>query len=283
MNYLLLAVSVLLGTGKNMVSKYTGNRFSGLSNLFKNNIITAMIAIVIFGVQGFTFSFFKNPIALLLGVLYGVFVMLSQIFLIKAVEYSAAGVCSLIYSMGFIIPTLFSVIALSEPFGGLKIIGLLLIVISFLLVANVKSNNTQKLYYAFLAMGASGMIGIIQKLIANVPQKYAISEYLTVAFFVMLLCSIIGFLITKKDNENNKLSKEFFIITVLMGICVACPNLINTILAGKMSGIVFFTCVNGGTIILSCIASLILFRERLRSMQIAGVIIGVLAIILMVI
>ncbi len=148
-NYILLAVSVLLGTGKNMVSKYAGNKFSGLTNLFKNNIITAIIAVIVFVTQGLNFSFFKNPIALLLSVLYGVFIMLSQIFLIKAVEYSAAGVCSLIYSMGFIIPTLFSVIVLEEAFGGLKIIGLLLIIVSFLLVSNVKSGNTKKLYFAF--------------------------------------------------------------------------------------------------------------------------------------
>ncbi len=282
MNYFLLSVSVLLGTGKNMVSKYTGNKFSGLPNLLKNNIVTAMLAIIVFSIQGFRFSFLKNPVAIILSVLYGIFIMLSQIFLIKAVEYSATGICSLIYSMGFIIPTLFSVIVLSEPLGILKIIGLLLIILSFIFVANVKSSNTKKLYFAFLAMVTSGIIGIIQKLIAFVPEKYKISEYLTVAFLVMLICSIVGYYLTKKKSNKKEISKEFLITAVLMGICVAFPNFINTRLAGKMPGIVFFTCVNGGTIILSCIASLFLFREKLKPMQLFGISLGISAIILLV-
>ncbi len=281
-NYILLAVSALLGTGKNMISKYCGKSFSGMVNLFKNNIITAIISVIVFTVQGVEFSFFKNPLAMLLGVFYGVFIMLSQIFLIKAVEYSAAGVCSLIYSMGFIIPILFSVIILNETLDALKIIGLFLIVVSFILVTHVKSKNTQKLYFAFLAMLSSGFVGIIQKLISYVPQKFEINEYLTVAFSVMLICSAIGFFSIKKNNKKHENSKEFLITSALMGVCVAFPNFINTFLAGKMSGVLFFTCVNGGTIILSCVFSLILFKEKLKSIQIVGVILGVLAILLLV-
>ncbi len=281
-NYILLTVSVLLGTSKNMISKYTGKSFSGMVNLFKNNIITAVITVIVFGVQGFRFSFLKNPIAVLLGVFYGVFIMLSQIFLIKAVEYSAAGVCSLIYSMGFIIPTLFSVIIFNETLDALKIVGFSLIVVSFILVTNVKGKNTQKLYFAFLAMLSSGFVGIIQKLIPYVPQNFKTSEYLTVAFIVMLICSAIGFLAIKKNNEKHENSKEFLIASALMGVCVAFPNFINTNLAGKMSGVMFFTCVNGGTIILSCVFSLIIFKEKLKSIQKIGVLTGVLAIFLIV-
>ncbi len=278
MEYLLLGVSVLLGTGKNMVSKHTGNRFSGLPFLFKTNIITALFALAVFSLGGFSFSILKNPIALLLGVLYGVFTMLSQMLFIKAVEYSAAGVCSLIYSMGFIIPTLFSA-ALGEPFGTLKIIGLALILLCFLLVGN-KSGNTQKLYFAFLAMASSGIIGIIQKLIARAPQKFETNDYLILAFFVMLVGSLLGMLLIGKKDA--KIGKEFLVTSTAMGVCVAFANSINLSLAGALPGIVFFTTVNGGTIILSSICSRILFRERLKPLQIAGIALGVTAIILLV-
>ncbi len=279
-NYFLLTASVLLGTGKNMVSKHTGNKFSGLDNLFKTNIITAIIAITVFAVQGFRIEIFKNPLVLLLGFLYGIFTMLSQMLFIKAVEYSAAGVCSLIYSLGFIIPTLFSVIALGEDFGILKFIGLALILVCFLLVGNVKGGNTQRLYFAFLAMTASGIIGIIQKLIAKVPQKFETNEYLTLAFAVMLIGSVIGLFFTQKEKEP--LTKDFIITASVMGICVAFANSINLSLAGKMSGIIFFTCVNGGTIILSSIASRLLFKEKLKPIQLLGIGIGIAAIILLV-
>ncbi len=132
-------------------------------------------------------------------------------------------------------------------------------------------------------MLASGIIGIIQKLIALVPEKFGTNEYLTVAFFMMLVCSIIGYFVIKKESGKKEVNNYFLITAVLMGICVAFPNFINTYLAGKMSGIIFFTCINGGTIILSCIASLILFHEKLKLIQIFGILIGVSAIILIVI
>ncbi len=280
MQYLLLCVSVLLGTGKNMVSKHTGNKFSGLSNLFKTNIITALIAITYFAFRGINVEIFRNPAALALGFLYGIFTMLSQMLFIKAVEHSAAGVCSLIYSMGFIIPTLFSVVLLNEPFGALKTVGFVLILVCFLLVGSVKGGNTNKLYFAFLAMTASGIIGIIQKLIAKVPEKFVTTQYLTVAFAVMLTGSVVGLLIIKE--KSCKVSREFLLTSSAMGVCVTFANSINTSLAGKMPGIIFFTCVNGGTIILSCIASRIIFSEKLRPLQMLGIALGITAIILLV-
>ncbi len=280
MEYILLMTSVLLGTGKNMVSKYTGDKFSGLANLFKTNIVTALIAIMVFGFKGVNLEIFKNPIAFTLAVFYGIFTMISQMLFIKAVEYSSTAVCSLIYSMGFVLPTLFSIIALGEPFGAFKLIGFILILISFLLVGNLKGGNTNKLYFAFLAMLSSGIIGIIQKLIARVPQKFETSEYLTLAFGVMLAGSVIGIFSVKERTKGYK--PDFFATAGIMGICVAFANSINTSLAGKMAGIVFFTCVNGGTIIFSSIASRILFKEKLSKIQLIGILLGVLAIVMIV-
>ncbi len=280
MQYILLLISVLLGTGKNMVSKHTGNKFSGVAKLFKTNIITALIAIVVFGVKGINTVILKTPTALILAIFYGIFTMLSQMLFIKAVEYSAAGVCSLIYSMGFIIPTLFSVLALGEPFGFFKIIGLMLILVCFVLMGKVGGGNTEKLYFAFMSMTASGIIGIIQKLIARIPQKIETNEYLTIAFSVMLIGSVIGLLIMKEKNYG--LNRGFAFTSSIMGICVVFANSINTSLAGKMAGIVFFTCVNGGTIILSSIFSRIIFKEKLTILQLISIIIGIVAIIMIV-
>ncbi len=55
--------------------------------------------------QGFPGRILCSPAALGLGVLYGVFTMLSQMLFIRATEYAATAVCSLIYSMGFVLPT----------------------------------------------------------------------------------------------------------------------------------------------------------------------------------
>ncbi len=282
MNYLLLLTSVLLGTGKNAVSKYAGGQFSGLRNLFKTNIVTAVIGIAVFSLTGINTAIFFNPLALLLAVFYGIFTMFSQMLFIKAVEYSSTAVCSLIYSMGFILPTLFSVLVLSEPFGLLKGVGILLILLSFVLVSNVKGGNTHKLYFAFLAMTASGIIGIIQKLIARVGVDIPTTTYLFLAFIVMLTVSIGGLCLPNHASGSQKINRRFLVTAALLGICVVFANSINTVLAGKMPGVIFFTCVNGGTIILSAIVSKLLFKEMLNNKQLCGIGIGIAAILAIV-
>lgn len=283
MQYFLLATSVLLGTGKNMVSKCAGDKFSGINNLFATNIITALIGIIVFGCIGFGTGIFKNALPLLIAVLYGIFTMFSQMFFIKAVEYSATAVCSLIYSMGFILPTLFSVIFFKEPFGLQKIIALALMLVAFVCVSNIKGKGVKKLYFAIFAMLTSGIIGIIQKIIPKTGADIPISQYLILAFITMLIISVIGLFITDKGSDKHKKSPDFIGLSFLMGICVAFANSINIKLAGSMPGVIFFTCLNGGTIILSAILSRILFKEKLNNLQKIGIFIGITSIVVMVI
>lgn len=285
MNYLFLAVSVLLGTGKNMVSKSVGDNFSGVGNLLKTNIVTALIGISVFGISGMGLEIFKNPVALLLGVLYGIFTMLSQTLFIKAVEYSATAVCSLIYSMGFILPTLFSVAVFGEAFGTVKIIAFALMLVSFFMVSNTNFGGSGKIYYAFFAMFSSGAVGIIQKLTSKLNPAISVSQYLTVAFAVMLVLSVVCLSAVKqKPMKMPKKQNILFLITsAVMGVCVVFANSINLNLASKMPAVIFFTCVNGGTIILSAIFSKLLFKDNIKPVQTVGIALGISAIVLMVV
>ena len=67
---------------------------------------------------------------------------------------------------------------------------------------------------------------------------------------------------------------------VLSGVFVAINNKFNLYLSGVLDAAVFFPIVNGGGLVLTSVASVILFREKLSKKQWIGVIIGILSVIL---
>ena len=57
-------------------------------------------------------------------------------------------------------------------------------------------------------------------------------------------------------------------------------NKLNLYLSGVLPGILFFPLVNGGVILLSILASRVLFHEKMTPKQVLGVVLGVLSIFL---
>lgn len=65
---------------------------------------------------------------------------------------------------------------------------------------------------------------------------------------------------------------------LLNGICFAVLNRLNLYLSGVVDSAVFFPIVNGGSLILTMIAAIVVFRERLTRKQWIGIVLGVLAV-----
>lgn len=69
-------------------------------------------------------------------------------------------------------------------------------------------------------------------------------------------------------------------LTVACGIAGCVYNRLNIYLSGAMANAVFFPLFNGGNIILSTLAGRLLFREKLSKLQLAGIVCGIAAIVL---
>ena len=76
------------------------------------------------------------------------------------------------------------------------------------------------------------------------------------------------------------LKKSALFYALLCGIFACVYNRLNVTLSGALPGVVFFPIFNGSVIILSTLAGLIFFGERLKGSQIAGMVIGVAALML---
>lgn len=280
MNGVLLGVSLALGVGKNLISKAGGPKFSNINFLLRNNIITAILALIVFGSSKLNFSFILNYKGIFISALLGIFIMLSQIFYICALKREKVSVCSLIYSCGFIIPTFLGVFFYNEDITKLNLVGVCLILLSVYLVSGVKINDISgSLMLSIGAMISSGMVGVLQKIYIKTVGT-SIDEGLFIAFLVMFILSLFIKLFVKNTQGESGSNRRMKLLLVLFALCVVATNKMNLFLSGKFSSAVFFPIVNGGCVTLTVLLARYFFNERLTRQQVFGIAINVVSIIL---
>ena len=248
--------------------------------------------------QDFTFR-----VPLPLALLYAFCTLMSQICLMKAMQYGPISLSSLFYSFGFIIPTIWGSFHYKEELKVLHFIGLSLIILSFVLSGKDKTDEDKKatinlkwLFFAFGGLFFSGLVGVIQKLFASDFSGYSLSWFLSLSFlFIVAFCGVLFFVTTliekckeknssylsnsKSTPKKNNFNQKSFVFTMLLGFCMGAINKMNTFLSGKLPSIIVFPILNGGGIILTTLISLLIFKEKISLKQKLGVGVGVLAIV----
>lgn len=292
LNYILLLISLALGTGKNLFSKWGEKSFGSLSGLMSVNILTSLLAVLVFAVSGAHLSA-ADPLFLVLALLYGALTLGSQSFYITAVKGGSVAICSLIYAASFILPTVYSVIRTHEIVPLTKAGGILLMMLAVVLVSLKQKSGadiaakkgSSQIWLAFLAMLCAGSVGIIQKVFGGRYPSEMLNTFLLMAFLSMLVFSLLGKLAAalcarKTDAPRLRYDRHFLLPAILLALCVVFTNRLNLLLVAALPGIVFFPLINGGTIMLSAVGSGVFFHEKIIRRTWIGILIGLVAIVL---
>lgn len=290
---LILAVSMLACLGGNVTKKfYTDRTEDSLSGGFIFNAVTCGVsALVLLSMGGFgSVSLFT----LLLGVLFGAITALQGVASVAAFGCGPMSYTTVITSFSTLITALSGAMFFDEHLDAIQIVGIALVLASFVLAVKQddekKSANLKWLLLCIVAFVMTGGIGIMQKVHQSSVYREELNAFLIVAFAVATLsCSLIALFLRMREHrkESGKPAvpqKEWFLLLVLMlisGVCVALNNKFNLYLSGVMDSAVFFPTVNGGGLVLSTLAAVILFKERLTAKQWIGILLGTVAVVLL--
>ena len=124
----------------------------------------------------------------------------------------------------------------------------------------------------------------MQKWHQNTRFSGELDGFLFIAFVISTVYSLIMIVIeSKKTGKTFKqeITPMLVIMMAIAGICVAANNKINLYLSGVMDSAVFFPVVNGGGLVLTSIASWLLFKEKLSLKKWIGIFIGIVAVLLL--
>lgn len=284
MVYLLLGLSICLVVGRSILSKKLSDiRFGTRSFFVCQGILCSCGTCVIALLSDITLNI--APIIVLYGLLYGVGVICAQWFYLLALSKGSISLCTAIYPLGFIIPTLSGVIFWQEPFSFWNLVGICFAVFAVVISGLQPKDRTREVHGSYflpllVALLAAGGLGLLQKLQQKSDYADQTGSFLLIAF---LFASCVSFLfaIFAKRGEKVVGGKKKLIIAALAGLLLGSVNLLNTLLVGMLDSKIFFPTHNIGSIILTMICGVLLFKDKIGKKEIAVLIFGSASILLL--
>ncbi len=260
-----LFLSVVLSAGRNITSKKAAVNTNEKSQFFLSQTIlfaSATVLLLLFCAKNLTKAAHTT---LIFGMVYGALLILSQWMLTLALKNGNTSVCSVVYSLGFILPTVFGTLFWNEEFKATQIIGVLGSLVIILLTARRDKTEKKQGRRIFvpcilIAMISSGGLGIMQK----VQQSFGVADekgiFLLIAFCFAFCCSLVAFLLS---CEKTVFGIKNAIYPTLTGLFFGGANFCNTSLAGKMKSAVLFPLQNISTILVTTLLGVLIFKEKM--------------------
>ena len=268
-----------------------GSLFAVLFKIFAQKGVNTMQAIIfnyvtaiLIGplsdiVQGqMPFSSF-NSIPLLPAVLTGLFMVGGFLFMSNTTKSHGVAIATIATRVSFIIPTICAYLFLGE--SNIELQTSLMVIIALILIFYTKGKhgiNIKKWYNPVLVFLCYGCANFLLKYCqSNVNGNSALLALTTITFTSALILSIL-LAYTQKGNSSS-FQWSNLLAGVILGICnISCTYFLLKALT-YYSTAIFYPTYNVSIVILGILAGRLLFKERLNTLQIIGVLIAILAIL----
>ena len=283
-----ILILIFASSAHGVFLKYYGKNYPGEesdSNLIYSAVLGFAVAFITFAVSGFNFKF--SVLSLILGFVNGIAVIIFNRTLATGTElgsYSIVMISAL--SSGIIMPLCASVILDGLP-GVLKLVGILLMLVAFvLLCVDFKDKTKAKpgFYIAcigvFLSNGTYGILNALENRFESgiYNNEFIIVTYVTTAFVSSV---ILFFKKRSKAIYAYRQTGKSLIFNLLGAACTAL--LINFLMLTfkYISPEIVYTVMNGGTIVVSAFLSLLLFKEHINFQKWCGIVVAVFSVVIL--
>lgn len=283
--FILLILSMSAGLLNGCLRNVYGKKYSRTEadvSAFTLIMLVGSFVLLVLLSENFTVSLYT----VVLGVLYGLVTLIGTLFNMKVLICGPMALSTIICSASMMIPALSGALFWQEHISLLHWIGMALMLVMLPFTAkgsNDKPVSLRWLLYCGGACLASGLVGILQKVHQTSAYKDELDSFLLLAFFFSIVFNAV--LLWRNYRRGERISCSFsprhsvFWMAVLSAVGIALPNKINMYLSGVMDSAIFFPLVNGGSLLLSLLAAIVLFRERPTRRQVIGIVIGLAAVL----
>ncbi len=290
-NVLLLISSMSANLFGGIIKKHINDKYE--NNMFSYQLYNCIVSIVsavalLIMSDDLTSSVFTVVTALVFGLL----TLTQQISNLLALKNGPFSYTTVIISLSTLIPTLSGQFLGDDKLNVFQYIGIVLLVVCLILSVDFSEKkdriSARWLIYSLIAFFCTGFIGVMQKIHQSSSHKNELDSFLIISFVFSFLCSLIWCLFSVrkrrkyKDGERKSILMllPLFLI-IISGVFVAVNNKFNLFLSGVIPSAIFFPVVNGGGLILSTVAALLLFKEKLNIKQKFGLTAGILSVLLL--
>lgn len=282
MNYILIfsviAVTLFRSVAKKQYNIKTDNKGAYIFNSV--NTFFAALFFLITDSNGFEMEFAVVPYIIGFAITFG----LGTLFEFLAIREGSLSLTALIGSYSLMVPTLYGLLFLNESISLCFILGIILLLISLFLVNNKKGDNKISLkwvIYVALCFLGTGFCSTIQ----TAQQRRFNGSYKSEFMIITLVLLSIFFLVLSLNQEKGEIKfclKRAVIPTVFTGIATGLINLLTMVLVSRgMAASIMFPVISGGTIIITTLVSIFVYKEKLTLNQYIGLVLGTISVVLM--
>lgn len=285
--YILLCISMLACLAGGVFRKiYTLYTSGDMASIFVFNAVSSLVAAGVLLLWGVSMP---SAFTLWLGILFGTVTALQALALLWALKVGPMSYTSVIGSFSTLVTAVSGALFFDESITVLQIVGIVIMLCSFVFATDKdkdkKKSSLRWLLLCTVNFLSIGCIGIMQKVHQTSPHRTELNDFLVIAFVVCgLLSGILAALFCKRTAVQKRQKHSFALLTLCMlvaGIGAALNNRFNLYLSGVIDSAVFFPVVNGGGLILSTLAAVVFFRERLTKKQWIGILLGIVAVLML--
>lgn len=181
-------------------------------------------------------------------------------------------------SGGMILPYVFGLLFLNEPFSVLKAVALVLI-LAGVVISDISREkvNTKQIIMCVAVFFLNGMVSVVSKLhqIENGFATVNATDFVLLGgAFKFIFAGLLYFSsrkCTKEKTENKKRLLPLFIILV-SAVVSGASYLLQLWGAASLPATVLYPFITGGSIVASSLAGVVFFKEKLSKNLIAGII-----------
>lgn len=278
-NALLLLAIVISVSVQSVLKKAYNMKVSGGALSF--SAVSCIAALAVFLItSGGKLNF--NTEFLVYSLLFAVAYSVTVVANLQSLMAGPLSLTCLVTSFSLIIPTLYGILALSEPVSTNLFIGLALLIVALILI-NLEEKGEKKItlkwvIYVVLAFIGNGMCSTVQKVQQiDLAGQYK-SEFMIVALIISAVTMGIFALCNEKKQILPNLKAGFWLYTA-NGIANGIANFLVILLSSRMAASVMFPVISAGGIVLTFFVSLFFYKERLSKWQILGSALGLVSVI----
>ena len=277
-------LSILSATGIFVIFKIINNKNLPIANVITVNYL---IASIIGQSQGVT-----NPLkainedwfnyAIIIGVLFIVFFFIIS-YSSKVVGISITTVAS---KMSVIIPILFSVLFFNEDIQTLKIVGIVLALLGVFLTIYKKSDSELKIniYHIILPLILFVGMGLIDSLLKYTQHTFITPDknaFFSSSLFIISFVSGLLYTLTSKKLITSYVNPKVYLYGILLGVVNfgSIYFLIAALNTNTFDSSIIFGINNVSIVVFSVLLGILIFKEKITTINFLGIISSVIAII----
>lgn len=282
MDYILILLMCVFATAKmSFQTSFGKNSVKNSTDALTFNIFVFVVSALIFLPKLFGCS----PQVWIFGVVGAVFAVAYQLLYTKALSVGNVSLTVLITNFSMVVCVLVSYIFFDEPISWIRLLGILLTVASFVICNGLGTKeriDKKWLVLAVLAMLSSAAGAIVSKCLGESPYSRETQAYISSLYIIAAVLAILIYpIMAKKEKRTFKIGFDAIKYAAAVGICLGLFQAVYNYGIANIDGTFLFPAQSCGTIILSTLSGVLIFKDKLTKRQVLGIAVGIVALVIM--